>query len=59
MNNAPKLSLSIRLGTSLVAVAVTFVIVQSMDAVSNRYVQQGAAHAATATANVNGNSEHA
>ncbi|MBV8658832.1 MAG: hypothetical protein JO142_13490 [Burkholderiales bacterium] len=43
MNNAPKLSFSIRLATAVVALVVTIATVDSLDALSAHYVAQGIA----------------
>ncbi len=50
MNTAPKLSLSIRLATAVVALAVTLGTVNSLDALSARYVAQGIAAQMAASA---------
>jgi len=42
MNNAPKLDIKIRIGTAFVALAATFAVMHSVNALSAHYVNEGA-----------------
>jgi hypothetical protein len=50
MNTAPKLSLSVRLATAVVALAATLATVNSLNALSAHYVAQGFAAQMAASA---------
>ncbi|MBV8466844.1 MAG: hypothetical protein JO218_12945 [Burkholderiales bacterium] len=52
MNNAPKLSITVRLGNAIVALFVTCIMVAGVDALAGYYVQQGAASQMAASTHV-------
>jgi hypothetical protein len=57
MNTAPKLPLSVRFATALVAVVATFAVTHGLDSMSARYMQQTAA--SIAAANTHSTMQHA